>query len=611
MKANDESNLQMMVTMENMAETAPMPIPALTKSPCTLPTVTPSKHITRTLAVLFICLLMTFGMCLVHLWNDQRALVYFYNVTDSSSWSDFNNSMRTILSQEISSLAAKGPSFHGESKDLSTAPKPLASFFPSFSSYSSFEHHKVPLLRAKFPNPLLVPQLGGTGLKGKITDPNGTITNYPILLDDVIFRSIFPFLSYQNAFPTEEKSILAIRMARLVLIFTFIFVLLFLLCIPYYASFKTTITKRLQRVYMKIKRQDLQPNDEDLEDNHPSAVTSIFLFPDRYIHGLVFVRRLLMITTFVVLIQSLMTCLTIFPNENPSCIPYYTDTWMDFMYRSLNIWIGSEQTCHSFIFSTPASVMMVLFWFVSVYGRHALLHPSKYVNLPTDENKDVSAGESSSSLYSQSENVKSSSLHGGIFALWILRLTLLSLNAFVAYCTLFARSHYLVDIGLGLIIGTLIFWLWHAMVTLYYYFQFKSHILEIVDNTIVPGQPQAGEDVFMIQEDHGDDENLMCNHEGDENTVCKYGDDDGDDDACSPSNGPSSLDPSPSLFPVIGGLLDKMDARLLANREVRDVLVPIKRTNAGLLFVGYIDGYDLYVSDNIGFCKPGSFPMPQ
>ena len=350
----------------------------------------------------------------VHVWTDVRALVYFYNVTDSGSWMDFSRSMVIIsTSSAMEDAAGKGPleltdfsngdTGHsingmvvstypdgdgGEATQASESYKktnPLAGgvllqhirsvkfpseYFPSFSSYTTSK--PVSLLRAEFPTPLLVPQLGGTGNRGKLSEDHPPLkSHFAILLDDLLFRSVFPQTRYP--YPDIDQTAIAVNIARWLTLGTFLVV---------------------------------------------SVLIALLNSPRKLVH-------LLVISMVVILLQAMMTPLTVFPNENPACVPFLPTSGGEWLGRILLVSLGAAECCHSFIFSESSALLMVLLLFCCTLDR-----PN---------------------------------------SLWLLilsRLGVLCIAAVVAYCMLFARLHYLVDVGVGSMIGGLIFWLYYTTLSL-------------------------------------------------------------------------------------------------------------------------------------------------
>lgn len=252
----------------------------------------------------------------------------------------------------------------------------------------------------------------------------------------------------------------------------------------------------------------------------------MFLFPARYIHGLVFVRRFLFIVGLNYLFRAFVVALTILPQENAECVPVLRQSFWPVISGAVQMIIGTETACHDFIYSGHTSISTILCWFWIIYSSHALFHPRRYyldLNLQPGE---------TARLYKKKKRSKSS-----VAIIWAIRLLSLAYLISVAVCLVVSRIHYTIDVAIGLLVGTLFFWFWHALITLFYYFQFKSHILESHASQFATHQK------------------------------------------------------SPELE----------ERRLRANMEIRDILVPIKRSNLAIRFVGWVDGYDLYVNDNIGY----------
>ncbi|KAM0683359.1 hypothetical protein MDAP_001780 [Mitosporidium daphniae] len=243
-------------------------------------------------------------------------------------------------------------------------------YFPSFSSYDVSK--KVSLLRAEFPTPLLVPQLGGTGNRGKLAEDPQLASHFSILLDDLLFRSVFP--QTQNPYPGVEQTALAINIARWLTFTTFVGVAI------------------LAFVLLGSVRE--------------------------LIH-------LLVMSMVVILLQAAMTPLTVFQNENPACVPFFPATSGEWISRTLRVSLGASECCHSFIFAESSALLMVLLLF--------------FCNLNFSSN---------------------------LLLLIFGRLLVFLIAGIVAYCLLFARSNYLVDVGVGSMVGGLIFWLYYSTLSL-------------------------------------------------------------------------------------------------------------------------------------------------
>lgn len=514
---------------------------------------TPSRHIWRTVSVFILAAFLVYLMALVQVHLDNRLLRYYYGVYDKPSYEKFHSTIKI--------MAKKNHDFHTE--------------FPAF------------LLDKKF---------GGFGfnlLEELEANSSTVVLHQPrsLKLCDIV-TSNTP-LDYQYL------HIIADMLACCALVGT----AAYLLFMPYFDVFKTKFAERIRKMktnlkyslstgVRKLSSKCRTPLPEPTAGPCPGGSSfqgsncrldnyhSLFFFRARYVHGLVFIRRLFMIVGLNYGMRAMTLPLTILPPFNLMCVPKLRTTISEILIGALNMMAQTEICCHDFLYSGHTSLLTVCCWFWGVYASHVLFHPNVLIDVDDSKNENIppsgdenggerwlsrgrylvasyipfwskstaSANGDSQTLSSPSPNErqrlfkkKSTFVN---FILYLLRILCGgSVLAMMVSLTL-ARLHYSADVLLGFLIGSSAFWLWHTSITIFYYVKFKSHILE-TDRYYHPL----------------------------------------------------------SILPIDQIALEERKL-VHANREVRDVLVPIKEENLVMKFVGWVDGYDIYVKDNIGYCHP-------
>lgn len=460
------------------------------------------KHFIRTAIVVTLSLCLIFFNSNVQVWVDNEALRYFYDVTTKQQWNDFNNSMHIIKNNSI---------------------------------YAN-----------SFPNVLIQKKFGGLGQNGVLPPieslQNANFSTQPhtqaLLIDDIIFRDPkFEYLKIRS---------IADTLAHIIILLTAIFILV----LPYFYVFKTMIKKRF---FGKRCLKHGNSNDTLEAANTTSKKSSLLLFPARFIHGLVFARRVLILMGITFFTRGLTVGLVVLPQESYECIPVLRSGILERIYGAFLMTFGGDPACHDFVFSGHTSVTTVLAWFWITYNTHALFHPKRYVlsTEPTEEK------ESKFYTYRKSKRSTLSSI-----IVWIMRIIAIAYVFAVGLCLIISRIHYTMDVVIGAVYGSAVFWLWHSLLTLFYMFQFRGHVVSLK-------RKQKSKNM----------------------------------------NTDGYVDDSSSYHVVVPEHDVRYREKLKSNIELRDVLVPITRLTWVLKFIGWCDGYDLYKYDGIGFDE-GSGGLP-
>lgn len=466
------------------------------------------KHFTRTAIVVTISFCLIFLNSNVQVWVDNEALRYFYDVTTKQQWNDFNNSMHIIKNNSI---------------------------------YAN-----------SFPNVLIQKKFGGLGQNGvlpSIESLQGAnfstlMHTQALLLDDIIFRDPkFEYLKIRS---------IADGLAHVIILLTAIFILV----LPYFYVFKTIIKKRF---FGKRCLKHGNSNGTLETANSACKKSSLLLFPARFIHGLVFARRVLILMGIAFFTRGLTVGLVVLPQESYECIPVLRSSILDRIYGAFLMTFGGDPACHDFVFSGHTSVTTILAWFWITYNTHALFHPKRYVL--RRESREEKANE-----FFTYRKAKRSVLSSII--VWIMRIIAVVYVFAVGLCLIISRIHYTMDVVIGAVYGSAVFWLWHALLSLFYMFQFRGHGVSLK-------RKQKLEN--MGTDDYSND--------------------------------------SSSYHVVVSEHDVRYREKLKSNIELRDVLVPITKLTWILKFIGWCDGYDLYKYDNIGFDEEGDgfpgFSIPQ
>lgn len=475
------------------------------------------RHLLRTGFILVILFLEIFFNNSIQVWGDNEALSYYYGVTTDDQWGAFNESMHEIANNET--------------------------------------------YRACFPNIIIQKKFGGWGDHGKIDlppdwqgrylitrdrngDKNDNITEaQALLLDDVIFRD--PKLQY-----------LKIRAAADLLAGLLVFLtVVFLLLLPYFYEFKTKVKRTICPSCVPIASGN--------STLRVSRSTSILRFPHRFVHGLVFVRRLAFIIGFSFVLRGTVVGLDILPHESYECIPMLRLTFWSKIYGAFRMCLGLDAACHDFIFSGHTTITTIMAWFWITYNTNALFHPKRYRLLPKDSVRSMSdSWNFLSSTSSQYIYTKAKRSFVSLVLIWMMRILAIAYIFVMGFCLIASRIHYTVDVGLAIIIGTLVFWGWHLLLETFYLLHLKGHILSVKSKAFNTAAAPGG--------------------------------------SCSSSLEISKEDKARHLVFAPGIRVQDMQSNIM-NIELRDVLVPITRLSWMLKFVGWCDGYDIYQHDGIGF----------
>ena len=525
------------------------------------------RHIIRCFVPIGLLLLFTMIMTMIQVYSDQNSMVYFYGIHTKGQWDDMVSWMTLI--------------------------------------------QKNSTLRTAFPSILVSQNYGGYGQSGQVqlnTFLSEIQTKGNIEKSDEAMVSLNRQVLKINDFVLKRldglvENVKAI--ADLLVTFIFLMTILFLLLLPYVEAFKTRITRTLKSTPALVGSAGpaVSLSSDSLPARDRSSIPvcagnasvpnlapvlyhrgqSLFLFKHRWIHGLVFLRRLIMIVALNYLLRAFLVWMTIFPQESYECIPIWTDNIGQVICQAFQMVIGTRRACFDFMFSGHTSLTVICSWFWFVYSASVLLHPRRYYMDISEESiiKEEARGSINGSLNETPNANSSETLNGNSFdtlnatpsrlrkrhfaayqkprqkttlsliLVWLIRAIFLALLSLVAIFMTISKIHYTVDIGVGLIIGTLLFWFYHALLSLFYYFHFRRDLLE---------------------EDSDNDQGFSSEES---------------------QHASSSKEESSRK--------KKREFKRQSNREIRDILVPLKSMNFFLSFIGYIDGYDLYQKDNIGY----------
>lgn len=268
---------------------------------------------------------------------------------------------------------------------------------------------KNPILGQKFPSILISRKYGGKGDKGKLSN---SVISQIMSQANASIHDISPMISNDVIFQTSghkdpQMFDVSDMLCRMFLILTFVFIIV----LPYFGQ---------------------------LRARHKRKITFKRMFLVCGIRTLIVFRRILCVGTLVYLVRSMLLRLMILPSEYPMCTPVLRQTFAERLYGAFRVSSGLEITCYDFIFSGHTALTTMLAWFWAMYTVY-FIFPNKH----------------------------KSSRFIRYMVLWIIRVFAIAFLSLTVLFLIYSRSHYTLDVILGLIMGTFLFWIWHFLISLY------------------------------------------------------------------------------------------------------------------------------------------------
>lgn len=268
---------------------------------------------------------------------------------------------------------------------------------------------KTPILGQKFPSILISRKYGGKGDRGRLSD---AVISQIMNQANSSIHDISPMISNDVIFQTSAHKSpqmfdISDILCRMFLMLTFVFVIV----LPYFEQLRTRRKKKIsfRRMFLVC------------------GIRTLIVF-----------RRILCVGTLMYFVRAMLLRLMILPSEYPMCTPMLRQSFVERLYGAFRVASGLEITCYDFIFSGHTALTTVLAWFWSMYTVY-FIFPNKH----------------------------KSSRFIRYMVLWIIRFFSIAFLSLTVLFLIYSRSHYTLDIILGLIMGTFLFWIWHFLISLY------------------------------------------------------------------------------------------------------------------------------------------------
>lgn len=273
--------------------------------------------------------------------------------------------------------------------------------------YSMHLIQEDPKLSEKFPAILISKKYGGEGDHGKLPQeyyPGG----YPTPSN----RTSYPMIANDVVFQTTlAKDPTLFRASDIICKGFILLTIIYIIVMPYF-------------ILLRKKSRDKK--------------TKLRIFLLSSIKSLTIFRRILCVAILVYGVRASLLRLMILPSETHVCTPILRRSFGEKLVGALRVVGGLEITCYDFIFSGHTAVVTIMTWFWAIYTQYFLFPVKRKDNRVTR-----------------------------YLVLWLIRLFAISFLVLEILLLLYSRSHYTLDIVLGFLMGTFLFWLWHFMISLY------------------------------------------------------------------------------------------------------------------------------------------------